>query len=220
VSRINRNSVKDQVTSERPGSPEAWTLLGGPPGTRTPNLRINSPVRTCRSARWMSSELRVCVSVVPIASRCFPFLHGDETGRTLHRCCHFDSTWRPGSTPWWICAASFRAAMSRTARGLRPGDSRKCRGEADNCAADASLQDPAYVFSLLLSLEPAPYRVAPQEDVVQPQSVRGEPPTRQGLDHASSSEKPDSWRVRSSCCVTVRSGLVRVPAQIGQRRTR
>jgi hypothetical protein len=46
VSRISRNSVKDQVTSERPGSPETRHSVVGP--RRTPNLRIKSLVRTRR----------------------------------------------------------------------------------------------------------------------------------------------------------------------------
>jgi hypothetical protein len=38
----------------------------------------------------VTSELRVCVSVLPIFSRCFPFLHGDETGEHSARRCHID----------------------------------------------------------------------------------------------------------------------------------
>jgi len=60
--------------------PPTWGFGGGPPGTRTPNLRIKSLVRTCRSERCNASDLRVFVSLLPIVSHRFPFLHGDETG--------------------------------------------------------------------------------------------------------------------------------------------
>jgi len=56
-------------------------VSGGPPGIRTPNLRIKSLVPRCWSERCTASDLRVCVSVLPIVSQRFPFLHGDETGR-------------------------------------------------------------------------------------------------------------------------------------------
>ena len=60
-------------------------LLRGPPGTRTRNLRIKSLVRRCSSAPCEPRELRLCVSVVPIVSRCFPFHHGEDTGIGLVR---------------------------------------------------------------------------------------------------------------------------------------
>ena len=66
--------------SERPASHRNTTRCGGPPGIRTPNLRIKSLVEECWSEPWTSSELAVFVSTHPIVSRCFPFLHGDETG--------------------------------------------------------------------------------------------------------------------------------------------
>jgi hypothetical protein len=59
---------------------ESSTSAGGPPGIRTPNLRIKSPVRMCSSEGCTASELRVCVSALLVSSRCFPFLRGDETG--------------------------------------------------------------------------------------------------------------------------------------------
>jgi CheY-like chemotaxis protein len=65
--------------SRQAGHPPAG-LTSGPPGTRTRNLRIKSLVRTCRSERRLALEKRVCVSLVPIVSHRFPFLHGDETG--------------------------------------------------------------------------------------------------------------------------------------------
>ena len=39
---------------------------GGPPGIRTPNLRIKSLVETWRSEGHIGHELRVCVSVIPL----------------------------------------------------------------------------------------------------------------------------------------------------------
>jgi len=60
--------------------PDPLHLVGGPPGIRTPNLRIKSLVRSCRSERRGAREQPICVSVLPIVSRRFPFLHGDETG--------------------------------------------------------------------------------------------------------------------------------------------
>ena len=44
MSRISRNSVKHQVTPFRPASPGTRHRIGGPPGTRTRNLRIKSPL--------------------------------------------------------------------------------------------------------------------------------------------------------------------------------
>src|SRR5512132_4071453 len=44
MSWISRNSVKDQVTPERPASPGTRHFGRGPPGIRTPNLRIKSPL--------------------------------------------------------------------------------------------------------------------------------------------------------------------------------
>ena len=52
----------------------------GPPGIRTPNLRIKSLVEECWSEACEDADLRFCVSRHPIASHRFPFLHGDETG--------------------------------------------------------------------------------------------------------------------------------------------
>ena len=77
------------TSSDRPST---CGFAGGPPGIRTPNLRIKSPVRTCWSEGGVGSELRVCVSVVPIVSQCFPFLHGDETGREPPIDCHRNQT--------------------------------------------------------------------------------------------------------------------------------
>jgi hypothetical protein len=56
------------------------TLPCGPPGIRTPNLRIKSLVRTSRSESCRAAEQPVCFSAVPIVSQRFPFFHGDETG--------------------------------------------------------------------------------------------------------------------------------------------
>ena len=56
------------------------TFACGPPGTRTPNLRIKSLVEECWSDTCATYEQHVCVSVLPIVSHRFPFLHGDETG--------------------------------------------------------------------------------------------------------------------------------------------
>ena len=67
--------------STSPDRPSTCGFGGGPPGIRTPNLRIKSLVRRCRSERCTASDLRVCVSVLPIVSQRFPFLHGDETRR-------------------------------------------------------------------------------------------------------------------------------------------
>jgi hypothetical protein len=44
---------------------------GGPPGIRTPNLRIKSLVRSRRSGRCASSELRICGSVKRVVSHRF-----------------------------------------------------------------------------------------------------------------------------------------------------
>lgn len=46
----------------------------------SPTRTIKSPVERRRSEARMRSELRVCVSALPVVSRRFPFLHGDETG--------------------------------------------------------------------------------------------------------------------------------------------
>jgi hypothetical protein len=73
-------SVKDQVTPERLASPGTRHSPVGPPGTRTPNLRIKSLVQTRTSELCRASEPCVRVSVLPIDSRCFPFHRGDETG--------------------------------------------------------------------------------------------------------------------------------------------
>ena len=67
----------------------------GPPGIRTPNLRIKSLVEECWSEDWMSSELAVCVSTHPIVSRRFPFHHGDGTGTTPHSALSFRSHFVP-----------------------------------------------------------------------------------------------------------------------------
>jgi hypothetical protein len=67
-------------TSDRGATRPNERAGGGPPGTRTPNLRIKSLVRTCRSQSCAAFELRVCVSVLPIVSQLFPSLHGDLTG--------------------------------------------------------------------------------------------------------------------------------------------
>jgi len=51
----------------------------------------------------MPSEQAVCVSLLSIVSRCFPFLHGDETGTASSRTLSFPShersrlTWRQGT---------------------------------------------------------------------------------------------------------------------------
>ena len=42
---------------------------------------MKSVVPRCWSERCTASDPRVCVSVLPIVSQRFPFLHGDETGR-------------------------------------------------------------------------------------------------------------------------------------------
>jgi hypothetical protein len=63
-------------------------LLRGPPGIRTPNLRIKSLVQRCRPQPREAIHLLVCVSVVPIVSHLFPFLHGDRTGTSPGGCCH------------------------------------------------------------------------------------------------------------------------------------
>jgi hypothetical protein len=60
--------------------PSTSGFVGGPPGTRTPNLRIKSLIRRCRSEPWKASELHIFVAVLPIVTRSFPLLHGDETG--------------------------------------------------------------------------------------------------------------------------------------------
>jgi hypothetical protein len=65
-----------------------WANRGGPPGTRTPNLRIKSLVQRCRPEPREAIHLLVCVSVVPIVSHLFPFLHGDRTGTSPGGCCH------------------------------------------------------------------------------------------------------------------------------------
>ena len=66
-------------------------------GIRTPNLRINRLVEECWSERWMTLELVVCVSMHPIVSRRFPFLHGDETGTGLRLSLSFRSHIAPMS---------------------------------------------------------------------------------------------------------------------------
>jgi hypothetical protein len=72
-------------------------FAGGPPGIRTPNLRIKSPVQKCWSKPWMSSELAVCVSTHPIVSRRFPFHHGDETGMEVRAVLSFAIAPEPAS---------------------------------------------------------------------------------------------------------------------------
>jgi hypothetical protein len=69
--------------STSPDRPSTCGFSGGPPGIRTPNLRIKSPVEACRSEACLGSELRVSVSVLPVVSLCFPVLHGDEMGTTM-----------------------------------------------------------------------------------------------------------------------------------------
>jgi hypothetical protein len=44
VSRINRDSVKDQVTPERQASPEARHRIRGPCRDRTYDTRVKSPL--------------------------------------------------------------------------------------------------------------------------------------------------------------------------------
>jgi hypothetical protein len=58
-------------------------------GTRTHNLRIKSSVERRRSERPTSPELRVFVSVIPIASRS---LTGMRRGQRSTGRCHFDRT--------------------------------------------------------------------------------------------------------------------------------
>jgi hypothetical protein len=87
------------------------TPFCGPPGIRTPNLRIKSLLETCRSKGWIAFELRVCVSSHPIVPHRFPFLHGDETGTRLRPALSFRSltAWPPtvlgartlGPPPQW-----------------------------------------------------------------------------------------------------------------------
>ncbi len=81
-----RNGVPDgllRVCGPRDESRNTSSTCGvdrGPPGIRTPNLRMKSLVRRCRSAGRNGSELGVCVSLLLVVSHRFPFLHGDETG--------------------------------------------------------------------------------------------------------------------------------------------
>jgi hypothetical protein len=56
------------------------TFTSGPPGIRTPNLRIKSLVEECWLGACGAADLRSCVSIHPVVSHRFPFLHGDETG--------------------------------------------------------------------------------------------------------------------------------------------
>ena len=65
------------TSSDRPST---CGFVGGPPGIRTPNLRIKSLVRSSRSESRGAREQPNCVSVLPIVSHRFPFLHGDEAG--------------------------------------------------------------------------------------------------------------------------------------------
>ncbi len=92
--------------STSPDRPSTCGFAGGPPGIRTPNLRIKSPVRRCGSEGCTTSELRVCVPVVPIVSHRFPFLHGDETGQQVH---------------WALSFSVLRSAWGRSRRGHRSG---------------------------------------------------------------------------------------------------
>ncbi len=79
LSRGDLNGVRDEPDpDDREASPRRATSAWAPRDS-TRNLR-KSPMRTCRSACWASSELRVSVSALPTVSRRFPFLHGDETG--------------------------------------------------------------------------------------------------------------------------------------------
>ena len=57
-----------------------WRSSGGPPGTRTSNLRTKSPLGGCRSESRNASDLRVYLSTQPIISLRFPGHDGDETG--------------------------------------------------------------------------------------------------------------------------------------------
>ena len=60
-----------------------WAFASGPPGTRTRNLRIKSPIGTSRSKDRKPHDKRVCFSALPIVSQRFPVHHGTETGRDL-----------------------------------------------------------------------------------------------------------------------------------------
>jgi hypothetical protein len=76
-------------------TPDWWA-----PGTRTPNLRIKSPIGTRRSEPPRSSEQPVCLSVLPVVSHRFPFLHGMRRGRNPTKCsgaCGWDSS-RPSAS--------------------------------------------------------------------------------------------------------------------------
>jgi len=66
--------------STSPDRSSTCGFAGGPPGIRTPNLRIKSLVKECWSESCTASELVVCVSTHPVVSQRFPFHHGDETG--------------------------------------------------------------------------------------------------------------------------------------------
>ena len=81
---IHSPSIRPRISESSVGrsdEPSPYQrVCRGPPGTRTPNLRIKSPARTCRSRSWTGSEQPVCVCGVPIVSHHFPFRHGNETG--------------------------------------------------------------------------------------------------------------------------------------------
>jgi hypothetical protein len=110
-----------KVTPERASITRNTTLPCGPPGIRTPNLRIKSLVRTCRSERCVWPGLRVCVSVLPIVSCCFPFLHGDETGMPRPSALSFDpSAPMSGQIPSLaVCASVCRILVNAWTSGLR-----------------------------------------------------------------------------------------------------
>jgi len=96
--RRQRTRNPQVVNDRRPGRAEMGSIAATPllpnlkcalylrfcrwaPGIRTPNLRIKSLVRRRRSAAYTASELRVCVSLLPIVPRRFPFIHGEEAGK-------------------------------------------------------------------------------------------------------------------------------------------
>jgi hypothetical protein len=134
--------------------PRSTASGGGPPGTRTRNLRIKSPFRTCWSEGCVASELRVCVSVLPMVSRWFPFLHGDRTGTTPRLALSFRSHSRPGEnlilkrwrrgpcgrTGSWPANASGRGGARDRGEGGSSGCFMKCRALSDrihdNCTGD------------------------------------------------------------------------------------
>jgi len=85
VSRISRTRVKHQVTPERPASPGTRQPVVGPRGfePRTCGLRVRS-IGAGQSA-LMPPEQAICTATLPIASRCFPFLHGMRRDDTRSR---------------------------------------------------------------------------------------------------------------------------------------